>query len=41
MKCTRVLMTQQAPFGESGRTVTSEDIHDFFATLNQKKRRHN
>ncbi|KAG0557373.1 hypothetical protein KC19_11G124500 [Ceratodon purpureus] len=30
-----------APFGESGRTVTSADIHGFFADLNQKKRRHN
>ncbi|KAG0608045.1 hypothetical protein M758_8G073600 [Ceratodon purpureus] len=38
---TSQLKTFLAPFGESGRTVTSADIHDFFATLNQKKRRHN
>lgn len=36
-----VFLIKQAPFGESGRTVTSADIHDFFAELNQKKRRHN
>lgn len=35
-----VFLTGQAPFGEDGRTVTSADIQEFFADLNQKKRRH-
>lgn len=38
---TSQLKTFLAPFGESGTTVTSADIHGFFATLNQKKRRLN
>lgn len=33
--------TKQEPFGESGRTVTSADIHDFFQNLSQKRRRRN
>jgi len=31
----------QAPFGESGKTVTSADIHEFFEDFNQKRRRRN
>jgi E3 ubiquitin-protein ligase UBR7 len=30
-----------APFGESGKTVTSADIHEFFEDFNQKRRRRN
>lgn len=37
---TSQLKTFLAPFGEDGRTVTSADIQEFFADLNQKKRRH-
>jgi E3 ubiquitin-protein ligase UBR7 len=34
------LRTFLAPFGETGKTVTSADIHEFFEKLNQKRHRH-